>query len=141
MVRVILAAFSMTVASMAGGCQEPEYDPAPNPGLADPVPPPYNSPDITVIDGDLQQWLGFHPAVVVRSENRPMSVEVPVRNTADDQYIIQYRFTFFDEDGSVLDPVMQWDRAVLEPMAMQQLRANALDERAESWKLQVRWAR
>lgn len=125
----------------SAGCQERASDPSPNPGLADPVPAPYNSPDITVIDEDLHQWLGFHPAVVVRSRQQPLSVEVPVRNVADDQYIVQYRFIFFDETGSVIEPAMQWDRAILEPKVMQYFRANALDQRAESWKLQVRWAR
>jgi len=122
-------------------CQEPASDPSPNPGLADPVLSPYNDPDITVIDEDLHQWLGFHPAVVVRTDRQPLNVEVPVRNVADDQYIVQYRFMFFDEAGSMIEPVMQWDRAVLEPKVMQYLRANALDDRAETWKLQVRWAR
>ena len=126
---------------VATGCQERASDPAPNPGLADPVLSPYNDPDIAVIDEDLHQWLGFHPAVVVRRQGQPLSVEVPVRNVADDQYIVQYRFMFFDETGSMLEPEMQWDRAVLEPKVMEYLRGNALDARAESWKLQVRWAR
>ncbi len=137
----MLSGVSLLCVILITSCQEPASNPAPNAGLSDPVPPPYNDPDITVIDNDLHQWLAFQPAVVVRMESQPLSVEVPLRSIADDQYIIQYRFSFFEANGSLLEPVMLWERAVLEPKAMSVLKANALDQRAAIWKLQVRWAR
>jgi len=138
--RHVIASLSFLVLLLVGaGCQQ--TNPAPRPGLADPYPAPYNSPDITVVDEDLRQWLGFQPAVRVRTTNQPLHVEVPVRNLADDQYIIQYRFLFYDERDVEQDPIMGWRRAVLEPKQTVRLEGSALDASAKSYKLQVRWAR
>ncbi|MCL4210392.1 MAG: DUF1425 domain-containing protein [Phycisphaeraceae bacterium] len=123
----------------AGGCQS--TDPGPRPGLADPVPAPYNNPDISVVDEDLRQWLGFQPAVRVRTPGRPMHVEVPVRNLADQTYLIEYRYLFFDANGVQQQPEMGWRFAAIDAKQTINLVGQALDANAQTYRLQVRWSR
>lgn len=122
---------------LAGGCQT---DVRPLAGQPDPIAVPYQDPRISVADPQLQQWLGFHAAVMVRNGKMPMSITVPVRNLADDQYQIDYRFLFFDELDRQMDPVMNWRFAAVQPKAVAHLEASALDSRARNWKLEVKWA-
>ena len=92
-----------------------ETSTAPRPGLADPYPAPMNSPEITVVDPDLHQWLAFHPATRIRTGGRPLQVEVPTRNLADNAYLIEYRYLFYDENGLQEEPVMGWKGERIDP--------------------------
>ncbi len=123
---------------LIGGCKT---DTSPSPGLGDPYPAPLNDPQITVLAPELQQWLRFSPAVVVKDDRQPMAVEVPVRNTTANQYLIEYRFLFFDENGLQLQPTMGWKFQSLDPKQMARLSGKALSEKAESYRLEVRWSR
>lgn len=116
-------------------------NPAPNPGLGDPYPAPYNDPQVAVLSPDLQPWLGFDSATVVEDGRRPLQVQVPVRNLTDNQYLIQYRFIFLDANGMEIQPVMGWTRQPLEPKQRVRLNAGALGLDAVDYRLEVRWAR
>lgn len=122
----------------AVGCRT---DISPSPGLGDPVPAPMNDPQVTVLSPELQPWIRFHPAVIVDDGERPMQVEVPVRNLTDRQYLIDYRFLFYDANGSELTPLMGWRMAAFEPKQVQRLKASALSTEAVDYRLEVRWAR
>jgi len=127
----------LTIAAFAG-CQA---DRSPSPGMGDPYPAPIHDPQISVLSPDLRPWLGFQPAVVIDDGERPLSVEVPVRNLSNRQYLIDFRILFYDGDGSEISPVMGWETAVLEPKQVVRLKRRALDLRAENYRLEVRWAR
>ena len=47
------------------GCEAPGI--SPSPGLGDPYLGPFNNPQISVLSPQLQQWIRFHPAIVVDS--------------------------------------------------------------------------
>jgi uncharacterized protein YcfL len=126
-------------ALVAGGCQPPNIAPAP--GLADPYPAPINDPQITVHDEELRAFLGFQPAVVVNDGERPLLVEVPVRNLADSPRLIDYRFVFFDAAGLELEPVMGWHFQPMQPKQTVRLKARAPHLTAINYKLEVKWAR
>jgi len=136
-----LACFSaMTLcAIVCAGCQA---DRSPAPGMADPYQAPINEPQITVISPQLRQWLGFQPAVVTDryDDNRPMQVEVPMRNLAERQYLVEYRFLFYNEAGSELEPVMGWKMQPIGPKQNVRLKAGALHNEAVDWRLEVRWS-
>jgi len=125
-------------AAVVCGCQA---DRSPSAGMGDPYPAPMHDPQISVLSPELRPWLGFQPAVVVNDGERPMSVEVPVRNLSNRQYLIDYRILFYDADGSELSPVMGWESAVLEPKQVVRLKRRALDFDAVNYRLEVRWAR
>jgi uncharacterized protein YcfL len=135
--RVLLITTSLCIA-LAVGCAA---DRSPSPGMGDPYPAPMHDPQISVLSPDLRPWLGFQPAVVIDDGERPMSVEVPVRNLSERQYLIDYRILFYDANGSEISPVMGWEMAVLEPKQVVRLKRRALDLDAVAYRLEVRWAR
>src|SRR5438552_15804031 len=94
------------------GCK---YDTSPSPGVGDPYPPPGNDPQISVLSPELRGWLGFQPAFVERPPHTPMRVEVPVRNSTYNAYNVEYRFLFYNEHGTEVEPTMGWTFARLEP--------------------------
>ncbi len=122
----------------SAGCA---HDISPRPGLGDPVPPPFNSPEISILDGQLQGVLAFQPAMIERDDGRPMQVQVPVRNVTDVLYLIDYRFIFYDEDWMELEPVMGWRFQELRPKQLVMLKAGAMTARAEHYRLEVKWAK
>jgi len=124
---------------LLAACEAP--NPAPAAGLGDSYPAPLNDPQISVLSADLRGWLHFSPAVVVRDDGRPLEVQVPVRNIAERQYNIDYRILFYDVNGAEVEPTMGWAFVSLQPKQGVRLKAKALDDRAESYRLEVKWAR
>ena len=70
-----------------------------------------------------------------------MTVQVPVRNLADRQYLVDYRIVFFDEHDLQLEPAMGWRMVALQPKQTARLTANALSADAVNYRLEVKWAR
>ena len=140
--RLALVA-SLVAALLAAGCDSGPPDVAPSPGLGDPYPAPFNDPQISVLSPELRPWIAFHPAIITRDRRppRPMQVEVPVRNVTDRQYVLDYRFIFYDESGREQEPVMGWALQALDPKQVVRLKAGALDAEARDYRLEVRWAR
>lgn len=120
-----------------------EADRSPAPGMGDPYPAPMNDPQITVIAPELRNWLVFQPAIVTDRANpdRPMQVEVPVRNTAENTYLIDYRFLFYDINGRELKPTMGWRMQELYPKQVVRINAGALHTDAVDYRLEIKWAR
>jgi len=126
---------------VCSGCET--IDTSPGAGRGDPYPAPANDPQISVLNAELRPWLGFQPAVVIDQHNpsRKMRVEVPVRNLAERQYLIEYRIMFYNENGVELEPVMGWKMVPLDPKQVQRLKGQALHNEATRYRLEVRWAR
>lgn len=123
----------------AAGCERQTiYPPT---GHGDPIAAPENDPQISVLSADLRGWLAFQPAAIDQDGQRPMAVQVPVRNIAERQYLIDYRFLFYDEDGMELQPMMGWTMASLQPKQIVRLRGNALSREAVNYRLEIKWAR
>jgi hypothetical protein len=116
-------------------------DMSPSGGLGDPYPAPMNDPQIAILSPELRPWLGFHPAVVVDDGERPMHVQIPVRNLTDRDYLIDYRVLFFDANGIMLEPIMGWKMEALRPKQTVRLDGKAMDTQAVSYRLEVKWAR
>ena len=121
------------------GCQNQTL--APSAGLGDPYPAPLNDPQITVLSPELRQWILFHPARIEADGEKPMQVEVPVRNIAGQQYLIDYRILFYDDDDLELTPTMGWTFAALGPKQTVRLKAGALSPEAINYRLEIKWAR
>lgn len=119
------------------GCKT--SDPRPYAGRADPVAAPDNNPRIVMSHPELMNSLGYDAPIVVRPDDL-LTVAVPTRNLGDERYILDYRFTWYDNNGMEIRPAMGWREVVLEPKGQKRLQANALDKRAVDWKMEVRWA-
>jgi uncharacterized protein YcfL len=137
MPRLTLLSVALT-ALFVFGCQT---NTAPSPGLGDPYPAPINDPQISVLSPDLRPWLGFHPTVIADDGERPMRIEVPVRNMTNNQYLVDYRVLFYDAHGMELTPTMGWQMIAMEPKQVVRLRGTALSTDAANYRLEVRWAR
>lgn len=135
--RLTLVALSC---ACAVGCRSVP-DPAPSAGMGDPYPAPLNDPQITILSPELRRWLGFHPAIVTRDDERPMEVEVPMRNLTYDKYLLEYRFLFYDDNYRQIEPVEGWQFQPLEPKQLVRLKGSALSTDAESYRLEVKWSR
>jgi len=133
-------AVSLAASLGSAGLVACQADPSPAPGQGDPFPSPMNDPEITVIPIELRSWLGFQSAVIVRDGERPMQVQVPVRNLAERKYLLEYRFLFYDDNGLELSPQMGWQMFALDAKQVQRLSGAALDLRARTYRLEVRWS-
>lgn len=136
--RIIAGLLTLSACVALTACKA---DTAPSPGMGDFYPAPMNDPQISIVSPELRQWLGFQPAIVIEDGQRPMSVEVPVRNLTYNQYLIEYRFIFHREDGREITPVMGWAFQSLDPKQIARLKASALSNEASSYRLEVRWSR
>ena len=116
-------------------------DIAPSPGMGDPYIAPLNDPQISILSPELRPWLGFHPAVMMNVGNKPLSVERPVRNLTYNQYLIEYRFLFYDENNRELEPVMGWKFQSFDPKQIVRLKGSALSTEAKSYRLELRWSK
>ncbi len=134
-----VAAIGCLTALLLGGCQT--TSPAPSPGRADPVPPPGNSPQISVLSPDLQPWIAFDPAYIERPVDAPMQVQTPMRNLTNYQYLVEYRYLFYDENGMELNPPMDWAMVPVDPKQQVRLHGQALSMDAAAHRLEVRWSR
>jgi uncharacterized protein YcfL len=131
-----LPAACLLAAAILAGCQSP----APSPGLGDPWLPPGNDPQISVLSPELQPWLRFQPARIDQQPGGPMQIEVPLRNIAARQYLIDYRFLFYDEKDMETGPSMGWRFIAINPKQIVRLKAGALGPEAMSYRLEIKWA-
>lgn len=137
--NLTLAAISLLAGvSVLTGCKAPS-DPRPYAGRADPIAAPDNNPRIIMSHPELINSLGFDSPIVSRP-NDILTVAVPTRNLGDERYILDYRFVWYDVNGYELTPAMSWREVVIEPKEQKRLQANALDKRAQEWKIEIRWA-
>lgn len=138
LVKLVMALVAVMLMPLAA-CST---DPSPSPGIADPTPPPGNNPAITVLDPNLQKGIGFGTATVIPAGEGPMKVQIECRNLTNYEYLIDYRFLFYDANNMQLEPVMGWRGPVsLLPKQLQMLSANSLDNTARSYRLEVKWSR
>jgi hypothetical protein len=137
-IRTALMVLALAVLGGGVGCQT---DISPSPGMGDPVPAPVNDPVITILAPELRPWLGFHPAIIVNDGHNPMTVETPMRNMTVNRYFVDYRFLFYNAAGQELTPAMGWQMVALEPKQLVRLKGKALSTEADSYRLEIKWAK
>lgn len=130
-----LLSLAATFMFVAAGCST-----APPTGVGDEV-NVGEYPKIVAAEG-LQKGVVFSQPVVERSTDvRPMRVTVPVRATTNYPLNVQYRFSFFDNEGRELRSNQGWRFMNLPPKVGMTMDANALETAAADWRLTVRPAR
>lgn len=130
-----LALSGLAGAAMLAGCESP-----PRAAANDPV--VIADPRLSVLDPVGRDLLRFQQAVVVDREDQPLRVQVPVTNVSPrDTYYADYRFSFFDADGLLLEPTMGWEFLNFDPGQSQRMVGAAVHPTARTWRLEVRRAR
>lgn len=133
---VLVVLMALAVVSMVG-CRGSTLPPG---GVADPL-PRANYPRVVVLEG-LQPYIAVTEPIVVKEEGRPLHVTVPLRAaTRREELNTQYRFVFLDEQGRTVPPEQNWKYIRLPSRAQRHLEANAVDDRAVDWRMEIRPAR
>jgi uncharacterized protein YcfL len=116
-------------AALLTGCQTP-----PPPAVeADYV---TNYPRVTATGGVNTVLLVRETGVVVDNSD-VLRVQVPVRNVASETKLAQYRFFFFDENGTVHNDNPAWKRARIAPNVEVFMSANSIRPAAD-FRLEIR---
>jgi hypothetical protein len=126
------------LAAFVSGC---ETTPA-GPYAAQQDPASGQYPTVTV-EPALQQFLTVDYNAIVSTAptaSSPMTVQVPLRSTADTPYLIQYQFSWFDDAGFATGD-SGWMMLAMEPGMQRLVRANATDGESTRWRLEVRSSR
>lgn len=125
-----------TLCLALGACKS-----APIPAPQDPI-PGGQYPAVTLHPG-LQEGLVVDYERIIYDapmETNPASVEVPVRSTAKKPLYTQYMVLWYDDEGRFVRE-SGWRRQTFPVGIERVLKANAIDDRAEKWRMEIRPAR
>lgn len=109
--------------------------PAPNYGRGD----PHDRAQIHFATKDLQNKTAVGDVAFSRDQSGLLFATVPVRSTTDKTLYVEYRATFFDRNGQVLNSTT-WLRKDLAPNTPDQISVNSTSQRAEDAQIDFRWA-
>ncbi len=135
----MFALVSLASAALVGCNQAPAYRPPPG-SLEEPL-PQNQYPNINVHQ-PLTPWIMVSDPIVTRDSIGTLRVEVPIRAiTRSEDMNVQYRFQFLDEMGRLLQPEPAWQYIRMEAQIQVFIQANAMDNRALDWRLEIKPAR
>jgi len=98
-------------------------------------------PKIMLNDPQLRDGLAFNPATVTRTETGMLAVSQPIRATANEPLMIEYRFVWLDTLGAPIRPQAGWVFKRLEPRLPDTIAANSTSADAVDYQIHLRWAR
>lgn len=136
----VMSLVALASAALVGCNQNPPYRPPPG-SLEEPM-PQSQYPNINVHE-PLTPWIMVSDPIVTRDDLGTMRVEVPIRSISrsNEDMNVQYRFQFLDEQGRLLQPEPEWQYIRMESAIQVFVRANAMDNRARDWRLEIKPAR
>jgi len=100
----------------------------------------YGRAQIEVVDRALNKRTRFDSPDVSRDANGILNVTIPVRNTSDKARDIQYRATFFDDNGHPLYNTT-WFTKRLQPNIPNYVEVNSTTPKASDFQVAFRTAR
>jgi hypothetical protein len=135
----LLCSLALVAGGFLTGCNNgpPPY----TEGRAEPYPPPQIQLTGPERD-DLRRWTVIDRPIQQRDEAELLFVTVPIRATGDLVLHVQYRVSFFDNNGSPLPGSPSgWLKARLEPGSWTPIKFNSTTPKAEQWQMELRYAR
>ena len=108
----------------------------------DPRQETYAENQIQLADDNLRRSTRFDRPLVTRDPAGLLFVTVPVRATINETLYVQYRATFFDENGQPLpgSPTAWFDKT-LNPRVSERVTLNSTSPRAADFTIDFRYAR
>jgi uncharacterized protein YcfL len=126
-----LIASSIALSLLVVGCVKPPIE-----GRLD----PYESQQIHFASKDLKGRTAVRTPTAQRDDaGNILYVTVPIRAATDKELHVDYRVTFFDKGGQVLNQT-GWFTRTLAPNVPDYITVNALGPRAADFQMDVRWA-
>ncbi len=117
---------------LVGGC-----------GVKAPIQPrqdPYIPSQVHVGEEDLRTHTAFGKPVLSRDGAGLLHVMIPIRAATDLELYIDYRVTFFDRSGQVLNQT-GWMTKTLPPNVFDQISVNSMSPQATDFQVDVRYAK
>ena len=126
-----LISLSLLTLMLATGCVK-----APLEGRLD----PHESKQIHFANADLRRRTAVGMPTAQRDEaGNILYLTVPVRAATDTELHVDYRVTFFDRNGQVLNQTT-WFTRTLSPNVPDYITVNAMGPRAADFQMDLRWA-
>jgi hypothetical protein len=101
---------------------------------------PYESKQIHFAQSDLRRRTAVGTPTAQRDDaGNILHVTVPVRAATDTELHVDWRVTFFDRNGQLLNQT-GWNTKTLAPNTPDYITVNALGPRAADFQLDFRWA-
>lgn len=97
-----------------------------------------NYPHSITIRGLDKVIVAGEPMIEPATQQRPMRVTVPVRNTDHKDVHTQYLFEFFDAKGQPIRQSGSWQYLAIQPNMQVFMQGYAVDTAATDWRLTVR---
>ena len=138
---MMMAAITLGAALGSGllaGCETDQVM-APFPGRPDLLPAEHY-PQIAVTD-TLDEYMFFGKPNIQSAPDKPMSVSVPVRLAEEFAVNVQYKFEFYNGQGRVMKPEMDFQYLRIPSRVQVHMLGAALDTDAVDWRLIVRSAK
>jgi uncharacterized protein YcfL len=127
--RIALLSLLLTTAALTG-CGVPK----PIEGRND----PYDRQQVMFTDEKLKKQTAVGQATVTRDPSGLLFITVPIRNTYKKKIDIQYRVTWFNETGQVINQGA-WISKQLQPNVPDQIMANSTTYTADEFQVDVKW--
>lgn len=113
------------------------------------VPPPINARNdpyvpeqVNITEKALRVRTAFtQPSITRDPRTNLLHVQVPVRNTSDQQLYVEHRTVWLDNNGQAINPNAAWQTATLAPNVWTNLTAQAFTDRAADFRTDVRFGR
>ena len=131
---LLLATLTMsTLALTHVGCQ-----------VTPPVEPradPYASPQVSLAGNNLRRWTAVLPPSVQRDDaGNNLFVSLPIRNTQNKAFTVDYQAAFYDANGGLLEQT-GWMPLYLEANSPATIQAHSTTSRAADFHLSLRLAK
>ena len=101
---------------------------------------PYAPRQVMFADKDLARRTAVGQPHATRDEAGLLHITVPIRAATKFQLYVDYRVTFFDDRGNVLNQT-GWMTKTLVPNVPDQIRANSMSPQAADFQMDLRFAK
>jgi uncharacterized protein DUF1425 len=118
--------------ALAGGCTPPPTYTGRN--------DPYSARQIQFTSGDLQNDTAVSAPIVSRDPSGYLIVTVPIRDTLNQDLIVDYQAQFFDATGAVVERT-EWQTATLPANTPYSVRARSTTAAAVNFQITFRYAK
>lgn len=100
---------------------------------------PYVPTQVSFAAEDLRRMTAVMAPTATRDQANLLHISLPIRAATDKQLYIDYRVTFLDRNGQQTWQT-GWMPKTLAPNVFDQITANSLSQRAEDFRVDIRWA-